>query len=105
MFSELDREAQRRATSVYLVNGVIPMLPSVLCEDLCSLNPNVDRLAFSVVWKMTRDGSLAQDAPIWYKHFFDLTACCCLIHLFVKDVLIDSKSLSLSLVLSGCSLC
>jgi protein SSD1 len=58
-------EAQRRATSVYLVNGVVPMLPSVLCEDLCSLNPNVDRLAFSVVWRMTRDGNMAPNAPIW----------------------------------------
>lgn len=64
--SPLDEEAQRRATSVYLVHGVIPMLPSVLCEDLCSLNPGVDRLAFSCVWRMTRDGSLAPNTPIWF---------------------------------------
>jgi protein SSD1 len=54
--SALDREAKSRATTVYLVQKAIPMLPNILCEDLCSLNPNVDRLAFSVFWKMTEDG-------------------------------------------------
>ena len=61
----LDTEAMRRATSVYLVQQVIPMLPSVLCEQLCSLNPNVDRLAFSCIWKMHSDGSLVDDAA-WF---------------------------------------
>ncbi len=37
--SALDEEAQARATSVYLVQRVIPMLPRLLCEQLCSLNP------------------------------------------------------------------
>ena len=37
--SALDDEAQARATSVYLVQRVIPMLPRLLCEQLCSLNP------------------------------------------------------------------
>ncbi|KAG0056775.1 hypothetical protein BGZ83_003393, partial [Gryganskiella cystojenkinii] len=54
--SALDREAKSRATTVYLVQKAIPMLPNVLCEDLCSLTANVDRLAFSVFWKMTEDG-------------------------------------------------
>jgi protein SSD1 len=53
--SALDDEAKLRATTVYLVQKAIPMLPSLLCEELCSLNPGVDRLAFSVVWKMTRE--------------------------------------------------
>ena len=48
----LDAEARERATSVYLVQRVVPMLPSTLCEDLCSLNPNVDRLAFSCICKI-----------------------------------------------------
>jgi ribonuclease R len=48
--SALDREAYRRATSVYLVDRTIPMLPPQLSEDLCSLKPNVDRLAFSAVF-------------------------------------------------------
>lgn len=61
----LDREAYRRATSVYLVHKVIPMLPPILCEQLCSLNPNVDRLAFSCIWKMNGDGTLC-DSPAWF---------------------------------------
>ncbi|KAI8906431.1 hypothetical protein EDD86DRAFT_210705 [Gorgonomyces haynaldii] len=54
--SQLDKEALNRATSIYLVQKVIPMLPRLLCEQLCSLNPNVDRLAFSVFWTLTKDG-------------------------------------------------
>ena len=50
--TELDREAAKRATSVYLVQKVLPMLPRLLCEQLCSLHAGVDRLAFSVVWVM-----------------------------------------------------
>ncbi|EPX70821.1 ribonuclease II family protein [Schizosaccharomyces octosporus yFS286] len=52
----LDKEAASRATTVYLVQKAIPMLPSLLCERLCSLNPQVERLAFSVTWKMNKDG-------------------------------------------------
>lgn len=37
---------------------VIPMLPQLLCEQLCSLNPDEDRLTFSVVWKMTEKGEV-----------------------------------------------
>ncbi|KAI8996067.1 hypothetical protein BC832DRAFT_519063, partial [Gaertneriomyces semiglobifer] len=50
--SALDKEARHRATTIYLVQKAIPMLPRTLCEDLCSLNPGVERLAFSVMWKM-----------------------------------------------------
>ncbi len=49
----LDDEAKERGTSVYLVDRVIPMLPEVLSNDLCSLRPNEDRLAFSAVFEMT----------------------------------------------------
>lgn len=45
----LDEEAQRRATSVYLVGHVVPMLPERLANDLCSLKPHVDRPAFSLI--------------------------------------------------------
>ncbi|KAL3816226.1 hypothetical protein ACHAXA_002172 [Cyclostephanos tholiformis] len=55
----VDEEALRRATTVYLVNDVIPMLPRPLCEVACSLNENVERLAFSCVWRMRLDGTLA----------------------------------------------
>ena len=40
---------------------VIPMLPPLLCECLCSLNPSVDRLAFSAIWRMRADGSLVDE--------------------------------------------
>ncbi len=46
----LDREAYNRATSVYMVDRTVPMLPPQLSEDLCSLKPDVDRLAFSAVF-------------------------------------------------------
>eukprot|EP01051_Picozoa_sp_SAG22_P001723 SAG22_NODE_71_length_22540_cov_8.918052_7_plen_98_part_00 len=54
----LDHEAARRATSVYLVQKVIPMLPRLLCEQLCSLNPGVERLAFSVIWTLSPAGEI-----------------------------------------------
>ncbi len=47
--TELDKEAANRATSVYLVDRTIPMLPEILSNDLCSLRPNEDRYAFSVI--------------------------------------------------------
>ncbi|ORX54610.1 RNB-domain-containing protein [Hesseltinella vesiculosa] len=56
--TKLDAEARQRATSTYLVDRVIPMLPSLLCEQLCSLNPDVERLAFSVIWKMDDKGNI-----------------------------------------------
>jgi VacB/RNase II family 3'-5' exoribonuclease len=75
----LDTEALNRATSVYLVQKVIPMLPRLLCEELCSLNPGVDRLAFSVFWTIDKDANIIGEprfsrtiinscAKLWYDH-------------------------------------
>ncbi|MEO8664352.1 MAG: ribonuclease R [Ignavibacteria bacterium] len=52
--SDLDKEALRRATSVYLVKNVIPMLPEKLSNDICSLKPNEDRLTFSIFIQLTK---------------------------------------------------
>ncbi|KAF2352189.1 DIS3-like exonuclease 2 [Trinorchestia longiramus] len=56
--SELDKIAASRGTSVYLIDRVISMLPRKLCENLCSLNPDEDRLAFSVIWDMDPEGNV-----------------------------------------------
>lgn len=50
--SILDKEAQNRATSVYLVDRVVPMLPEHLSNGICSLRPNEDKLTFSCIFEM-----------------------------------------------------
>ena len=54
----LDAEAAARGTSCYLPGGVIPMLPEALSSDLCSLRPERDRLALSVLAELDRDGNV-----------------------------------------------
>jgi ribonuclease R len=61
--SPLDKEAEERGTSVYLVDRVIPMLPEVLSNDLCSLRPHEDRLAFSAVFELTPEARIEN---AWY---------------------------------------
>jgi ribonuclease R len=56
--SVIDREARRRATSVYLVDRAIPMLPEALSSDLCSLVPDQDRLTLSVFIDIAADGTV-----------------------------------------------
>uniref|UniRef100_A0A8D1ATS8 DIS3 like 3'-5' exoribonuclease 2 n=1 Tax=Sus scrofa TaxID=9823 RepID=A0A8D1ATS8_PIG len=59
--SSLDSVAAERATSVYLVQKVVPMLPRLLCEELCSLNPMTDKLTFSVIWTLTPRGKILSE--------------------------------------------
>lgn len=56
--TDLDREARERATSVYLVDRTIPMLPEILSNDLCSLRPNEDRLSVSAVFKLDENANI-----------------------------------------------
>lgn len=56
--SALDEEAFGRGTSVYYANAVIPMLPKELSNGICSLNPQEDRLAFSALLRLDRDGAI-----------------------------------------------
>jgi protein SSD1 len=56
----LDRDARKRATSVYLVQRAVPMLPPALSEQLCSLVPGHDRLAFSAIFTMTKDAKVVR---------------------------------------------
>lgn len=56
--SIIDKEAQQRGTSVYLVDRTIPMLPERLCNYICSLRPDEDKLAFSVIFDMDEEAKV-----------------------------------------------
>ena len=57
--SVVDEEARSRGTSVYLVDRTVPMLPEKLCNKLCSLRPNEEKLTFSAVFEITPLGRVA----------------------------------------------
>jgi ribonuclease R len=59
----LEDEAYQRATSVYLVDRVVPMLPEILSNNVCSLRPNEEKLTFSVVFEMNQKGDVIN---AWY---------------------------------------
>lgn len=59
--SNLDKEAYQRGTSVYLVDRTIPMLPEILSNDLCSLKPDLDRLTFSIIFEIDKNGKILKE--------------------------------------------
>lgn len=61
--SAIDLEARRRSTSVYLADRVLPMLPERLCNDLCSLRPDEDRLVFTVDIELDAQGRVRMYEP------------------------------------------
>ncbi|MDP4207307.1 MAG: ribonuclease R [Bacteroidota bacterium] len=63
--SVLDEEALNRATSVYLVDRVVPMLPERLSNQICSLRPNEEKLCYSAVFEMTDNAELVSQ---WFGH-------------------------------------
>ena len=58
--TELDKEARKRGTSIYLVDRTIPMLPEILSNNLCSLNPNEPKYAFSAVFVMDKEAKVKE---------------------------------------------
>lgn len=54
----IDKEAQKRATSIYLVDRTIPMLPERLCNFICSLRPNEEKLAYSVIFEIDDNANI-----------------------------------------------
>src|SRR5690606_39031822 len=58
--SILEEEAYHRATSVYLVDRVVPMLPEILSNNACSLRPHEEKYTFSAVFKMNTDGKILE---------------------------------------------
>lgn len=87
----LDIEAQIRSTSVYMLQRKLPMLPPVLSENVCSLNPGVDRLAFSIFWDLNSSGNVVDR---WIGRTL-IQSCCKLSYehaQYIVDGLIDSET-------------
>ncbi|XP_073306859.1 DIS3-like exonuclease 2 isoform X1 [Primulina huaijiensis] len=81
--TSLDLDAQIRSTSVYLLQHKIPMLPPVLSDNLASLKPGVDRLAFSIFWRINSMGEVLD-------HWIDRTiirSCCKLSYEHAQEII------------------
>lgn len=81
--SNLDKEALKRGTSVYLVNRVVPMLPKVLSNGICSLNPKEDRLTLSCIMEIDDKGQVVN-------HIIEnsvIRSCARLVYDDVSDIL------------------
>lgn len=85
--SALDKEAYARSTSVYFPGRVLPMLPEILSNDLCSLRPNEDRLAMVAELELDKNGEVAKEN--FYSAIFQSHAR--LTYTFVKRLLVDQE--------------
>lgn len=86
--TKVDKEAAHRATTIYMIQKAIPMLPGIFSHDLCSLNPMMDKLAYSVFWEMTGDGRIVDKKP-WFRK--SIIRSCCKLHYDFAQLMIDSK--------------
>jgi len=86
----VDYYARLRTTSVYLVDRVIPMLPRILCEQMCSLNPGDPKLTFSVIWKINKYGQIIDE---WFGRTI-IKSCVKLSYEQVQDMIETSGDLS-----------
>ncbi|UXI15623.1 sulfhydryl oxidase 1-like [Sarcoptes scabiei] len=82
--SKIDAIAKDRATSVYLVHKVIPMLPHIFSQNLCSLNPNEDKLTLSIIFKIDSDGEIHDR---WIGR--TIINSCCKLNYEIAQVLIE----------------
>ncbi|GAB4861373.1 hypothetical protein Ancab_036535 [Ancistrocladus abbreviatus] len=88
----LDMEAQFRSTSVYMLQGKLPMLPTLLSENLGSLNPGVDRLAFSVFWDIDLSGNVIDR---WIGRTV-VRSCCKLSYERAQDIIVGQINMDSS---------
>ncbi|KAI0529622.1 hypothetical protein KFK09_002176 [Dendrobium nobile] len=91
----LDAEAQARSTSVYMLQRKLPMLPPDFSQELCSLSPGEDKLAFSIIWDINLSGEIIDR---WIGRSI-ITSCCKLSYEFVQaliDKSFDADELFLS---------
>ncbi|KFK42162.1 hypothetical protein AALP_AA2G219300 [Arabis alpina] len=84
--TDLDTEAQFRSTSVYMLQRKVPMLPPLLSENVGSLNPGADRLAFSIFWDINKEGEVIDR---WIGRTV-IRSCCKLSYDHAQDI-IDGK--------------
>ncbi|KAI9295509.1 RNB-domain-containing protein [Neoconidiobolus thromboides FSU 785] len=91
--SMLDLEAKNRATTIYMVERNIPMLPRQLCDELCSLVPHKDRLAFSFTWKIDANGKVLETS-----YFKSLIRSCAKLSYDQVQKVIDGGHLNQDLV-------
>ncbi|KAF0977445.1 hypothetical protein FDP41_003437 [Naegleria fowleri] len=99
--SKLDKIAQKRATSVYLDHMTIPMLPNFLCDDICSLLPGKERLAFSVYVLMNENGEVLRDQRVEFQKSV-VKSCAKLTYEIAQDIISGKISSDSEIYMDDC---